>query len=77
MKALKTISPQFLALLFSKDPIIMNTYTNNNQSVNSMSCYGSDYDENLAYEEINITREEIKALEDLLQGFANIYFPFK
>ena len=77
MKALKTISPPFLALLFSKDPIIMNTYTNNNQLVNSMSWYGSDYDENLAYEEINITREEIKVLEDLSQGFANVSFPFK
>jgi hypothetical protein len=77
MKAVKTISPAFLALLFSKDPIIMNTYTNNNQPVNSMSCYGSDYDENLAYEEINITSEEIKVLEDLSQGFANVSFPFK
>ena len=77
MKAIKTISPPILALLFSKDPIIMNTYTNHNQNVNSMSCYGSDYDENLAYEEINITQEEIKMLEDLSQGFANVAFPFK
>jgi hypothetical protein len=77
MNPLKTISPPILALLFSKDPIIMNTYTNYNPNANSMSCYGSDYDENLAYEEINITQEEIKVLEDLSQGFANVSFPFK
>ncbi|UEG50893.1 hypothetical protein LK994_05325 [Ferruginibacter lapsinanis] len=77
MKALKTISPPIFALLFSKDPITMNTYTNNNQHINSMSCYGSDFDENIAYQEINITQEEIKVLEDLSQGFANASFPFK
>lgn len=77
MKVLKTISPPILALLFSKDPITMNNQTTHSQNYNSMSCYGTDYDENVAYEEINITQEEIKILEELSQGFANAAFPFK
>jgi hypothetical protein len=75
MNAIKTISPPILALLFSKDPIMNTNY--NNPNINTMSCYGSDYDENLAYEEINITQDEIRVLEDLSQGFANVAFPFK
>ena len=55
----------------------MNNQTTHSQNYNSMSCYGTDYDENVAYEEINITQEEIKILEELSQGFANAAFPFK
>jgi len=75
MNAIKTISTPIVALLFSKDPIMNTNY--NNPNTNTMSCYGSDYDENLAYEEINITQDEIRVLEDLSQGFANVAFPFK
>lgn len=77
MKVLKTISPPIFALLFSKDPTTMNNHTSQSQHYNSMSCYGTDYDENIAYEEVNITQEEIKILEELSQGFANASFPFK
>ncbi len=55
----------------------MNNYVNNNPNFNSMSCYGSDYDENLAYQQINISSEEVRMLEELSQGFANSFYPFK
>ena len=55
----------------------MENNTNHNQNYNPISCYGTDYDENVAYEEINISEAELRAQEALSQGFANAAFPFK